>query len=371
MTTRWIALLLAAPALVAACGDNDAAPGPDGAPTATATVFAVGTDFATAGVASTISIPGLEVSTNVVEGVASTDPVVRHIGDRIFIVNRFGQDNVTVLDAADLSLIAQISTGSGSNPQDVAVVNDRLYVAAYGSPGLVVVDLNRPDDGVIETIDLSRLDPDGLPNCGTVVADSPDVMVVCGVLDDANFLAPRGPGVAVKFDVDGLDGDEEWPTEIRPLGLAHRPDASLDVWVGTVDDFSDPTAGGCIQDLSLGGFEPGCMVDNAALGGFASAMAWDPVDERLWVTVTTGFDEEDYAPIGKLVSVDILTGEVEPVPLAEGIRPMDLALCPSGHLVISDATRGVRVLAPGGREELTSEALDIGLPPVSNGLACY
>jgi hypothetical protein len=391
MTTRWIALLLAALVPAAACGDDarpagdaggdgtevdagstdqDAA-APDGAPAAVATVLAVGTDFSTAGVASTISVPGLEVTTNAVEGVASTDPVVRHIGDRVYIVNRLGQDNVTVLDAADLTLVAQISTGAGSNPQDVAVVNGRLYVAAWGSPGLVVVDLGRPDDGVIDTIDLSRLDPDGLPNCGTVVADSPHIMVVCGLLDDANFFAPRGPGIAVKLDTGGLDDALEWETPIRPFGLAYSPVGSLDVWVATVDDFSDPAAGGCIHDLSFLDLEPDCLVDNAALGGFASAMAWDTVTQRLWVTVTTGFDEEDFGPIGKLVSVDIDTGEVEPVTLADGVRPMDLALCPSGHLAISDATRGVRVLAPGAEEELTSGPLDIGLPPVSNGLACY
>ena len=388
MTTRWIALLLAAPVAAAACGD-DARPAGDAggggaeadagstavdaaAPDAHATVFAIGTDFSTTGVASTISIPGLDVAIGAVDGVASTDPVVRHIGDRLYIVNRLGQDNVTVLDAGDLSLVAQISTGAGSNPQDVAVVNGRLYVAAYGSPGLVVVDLDRPDDGVIDTVDLSAHDPDGLPNCGTVMADGADVLTVCGLLDDANFLAPRGPGIAVKLDAGGLDVVEEWPTAIRPFGLAHAPAGASEVWIPTVEDFADLAAGGCIQRLSfLDDLEPDCVVDNAALGGFASAMAWDATTERLWVTVTTGFDEDDFGPIGKLVSVDVITGDVEPVTLAEDSRPMDVAICPSGHLAISDATRGVRILSPGAGEELTSGPLDIGLPPVSNGLACY
>ena len=373
MTIRCSAfLLLGALALApAACGGDDDDDGGDGAE-AFSTILAVGTDFSTAGVATTISVPGLEVTTGAVEGVASTDPVVRHLGDRLFIVNRLGQDNVTVLEADDLTLVAQISTGAGSNPQDVAVVGDLLYVAAFNSPGLLVVDLTRPDDGVIDTVDLSDRDPDGLPNCGTVMADGADVLTVCSLLDDADFLAPRGPGVAVKLDVDGLDVVEEWPTEIRPFGLAYAPVGGSDVWVATVDDFADPGAGGCIQDLSfLDDLEPGCVVSNEDLGGFASAMAWDPATERLWVTVTTGFDPDDFGPIGNLVSVDIGTGEVEPVAMADGARPMDLALCPSGHLAVSDATRGVRVLAPGASDELTAAPLDIGLPPVSNGLVCY
>lgn len=370
MTTRAIALLLLALA-PAACGDDSQPDDGDGA-AALSTVLAVGTDFATAGVLSTIDVPDLEVTTNAVEGVASTDPVVRHIDDRVYIVNRLGQDNVTVLDAADLSLVAQISTGTGSNPQDVAVVDGLLFVAAYGSPGLVVVDLDRPDDGVIDTADLSAGDPDGLPNCGTVMADGADLLAVCGLLDDEAFLAPRGPGVAVKIDGEGLDVVEEWQTEIRPFGLAHAAAGGADVWVATIDDFSDPAAGGCIQRLSfLDDVEPTCAVDNAALGGFASAMAWDAETERLWVTVTTGFDEADFGPIGQLVAVDVATGEVETVAMADGARPMDLARCPSGHIAVSDATRGVRVLAPGGDEELTSGPIDIGLPPVSNGLTCY
>lgn len=395
MTTRWTALLLAALASATACnGDSDqvrdtdgegtdadagptdgvdAASAPDAAPTDLATVFAVATDFATAGVASTVSIPGLEVTTNAVEGVASTDPVVRHIGDRLYIVNRFGQDNVVVLDAADLSLVAQISTGAGSNPQDVAVVDDLLYVAAYGSPGLVVLDLSRPDDGVIDTIDLSALDPDGLPNCGTLVAMGREVIAVCGILDDANFLAPRGPGVAVWMQP-GTGDDMVMATmsQIRPFGLAQTIVTASLVMVPTVDDFANPSAGGCIEMISFtAGPQTRCLVENADLGGFASAVAWDADQERLWVTVTTSFDEDDFGPLGNLVTADITTGEVEPVTLAEGIRPMDLALCPSGHIALSDATRGVRVLAPNARLELTSSALDIGLPPVSNGLACY
>ncbi|HTE52857.1 MAG TPA: hypothetical protein VK698_18515 [Kofleriaceae bacterium] len=401
MTARW-PLLLLLPAAVAAtaCGDNlaglgdgggggtltDAAPGADAAPGGDAapvdgsitgaTGFAVATDYATAGVATTVSIPGLEVTTNAVEGVASTDPVVRRIGDRLYIVNRFGQDNVTVLDAGDLSLVGQISTGPGSNPQDVAVVGDLLFVAAFGGPGLVVIDITRPDDGVIETIDLSGLDPDdGLPNCGTVAAVGDRVVAVCGVLDDANFLTPRGPGVAAIIDPAGRAAvDTVTMTQIRPLGLAQvMGGAEPALLVATVADFSDLDGDGCVERITVGegGGASACLVDNADLGGFVSALAWDEAGDRLWMTVTTSFDENDFGPHGDLVSTSGEGGDLQRAALAEEVRPMDLALCPSGHLIVSDATRGVRVLAPGAAEELTSAALDIGLPPVSNGLACH
>ena len=105
---------------LAACGDDgrsgaDAGPpapdGGDGSATDRSTAFAVATDFVATGIASTIAIPSLDVSPNAVDGVASTDPVVRHQDGRLYVINRFGQDNVTVLEAATLQLIGQVSTG--------------------------------------------------------------------------------------------------------------------------------------------------------------------------------------------------------------------------------------------------------------------
>jgi hypothetical protein len=382
--TRLAPLALA---LLAACGDNlpplsegtvadagrgtkrDAAPTPDSGPTS-ATAFAVATDFFTTGVASTISIPALDVTAPAIEGVASTDPVARLQGDRLFVVNRLGQDNITILDPAGPVLVDQISTGAGSNPQDVARVGDRLYVAALAAPGLLVIDLTRPDEGVVDTIDLSQLDPkDGLPDCGSVVAVGDQIVAVCSVLDEA--FTPRGPG-QVALIAGGKVVDTVPMTQVRPFGLAQAaPDGS--VLITTVLDFADLDAGGCVERISTGKGTleaSGCLVDNADLGGMVSALAWNPSGGGIWMTVTTSFDEMDFGPHGDLVSLPA-GGEPARVDLPEEVRPMDLAVCPTGHLVISDATRGVRVLAPDAERELTSAPLDIGLPPVSNGLVCY
>ncbi len=382
--TRLAPLALA---LLAACGDNlaalpegtvadagggtepDAAATPDSGPT-TATAFAVATDFATTGVASTISIPELTLTVPAVEGVASTDPVARLQGDRLFVVNRFGQDNITILDPARLTLIDQISTGAGSNPQDVARVGDRLYVAALAAPGLLVIDLTRPDKGVVDTIDLSRLDPkDGLPDCASVVAVGDQIVAVCSVLDEA--FTPRGPG-QIALIAGGVVVDTVSMTQVRPFGLAQAAPAGDSVLITTVLDFADLDAG-CVESIAVGKGTleaSGCLVDNADLGGMVSALAWNPAGDGIWMTVTTSFDEKDFGPHGDLVSLPA-GGEPARVDLPEEVRPMDLAVCPTGHLVISDATRGVRVLAPGAERELTSVPLDIGLPPVSNGLVCY
>jgi hypothetical protein len=372
MTARWLVSIVLAgscAALSSACADDDGA----GATPTAATAFAVGTDFATTGIASTLAVPGLEMRPNAVDGVASTDPVVRWSDGRLAIVNRLGQDNITVLDP-DLTLVAQVSTGPGSNPQDVAIVGDLLFVAALDAPGVLVLDATRPEAGVIDTIDLSDLDPDdGIPDCGTIAPLGDRLLVVCGILDDS--FSPRGPGQVALIDpAERTVLDRGALDQIRPFGMGQVIGGSEPaLLVPTNFDFADPAAGGCVERIAVAGdaIESGCLVDNADLGGFVSALAWDPRAERVWMTVTTGFDPDDFGPLGELVSVDATGADLVHVELAEAVRPMDLARCPTGHLVLSDATRGLRVFAPEGDAELTSGALDIGLPPVSNGLTCY
>ena len=66
-------------------------------------------------------------------GAALGDPVLRYIDGKVYVINRFGSNNVTILDGKTLcSSIEQISTGANSNPQDVAVVGNKLYVPRIG-----------------------------------------------------------------------------------------------------------------------------------------------------------------------------------------------------------------------------------------------
>jgi hypothetical protein len=387
-TTTRLALLFAlvlglVSGLLAACGDDLArssdagAEAPDGGgddgPRATA--FAVGTDFVAAGIASTIDIPALAVEQNAVDGVASTDPVVRYQDGRIFIINRFGHDNVTVLDAGSLQLVAQISTGAGSNPQDVAADGDILYVPTLAGSGVAVLDLSRPEAGVVDTIDLSALDPDdGEPNCHSAVRVDRRLAVVCGILDE-NY-APRRRGIVAVVELDDPDAAVVRIAleHRRPFGFALAPPAGPlagDLLVPTAPKFLDPAAAGCLERVHIAGDAPagaGCLVDNATLGGFAAGLA--AAEDRVWIAVTTGFDPDDYGPLGFAAAWDPVAEAVGAPVTPDGVRALDVAACPGGFLAVSDATLGVRVYGASGAE-MSAAPLDVGLPPVSNGLVCY
>jgi hypothetical protein len=385
---KRVVLLIALVSACAACGGDDeilpdaaytgtdaATISPDAAPP-TSTVFAVGTDFSSAGIASTITVPGLSVTSNAVAGVASTDPVVRHIGDKLYIVNRFGADNVTIVDAGSLQLDTQISTGSGSNPQDVAIKGNTIYVAALGAAGVLVLDATKPGEGVQKTIDLTSLDTDdNKPNCNSLTLVGDKLFVTCQILDDTDqFLTPRGPGkVAVIDTTNDMLSTNFALTNKNPLGFLQSTAAGGayggDLLIATVPNYGDLSEG-CVERISTGETPAagGCLVQNSDLGGYAGGIAVQD-DDKIWFAVVEGFDSTDFGPLGKVLtyaSSTLSSASVTP----SGQRPFDVALCPTGQVAVSDATAGVRVYGSDGTE-LTTAALDIGLPPVSSGLVCY
>ena len=193
---RTIALLLLA---TAACGDNLDAPDAgmqmpdvDAAPQPPRAVIVAG-DFVPGhpGVLSVIDMTTKTVTTNAAPmGAIGEDPVLRKKGDELFVVNRASGNNVTILKASDFSLVEQLGTGPSTNPQDVVALGNKLFVATLGNKGGVI--LTRGSTQVTE-IDLSADDPDGKPNCNSVILAGNKLLFSCGLLDDTNmFLPPRG-----------------------------------------------------------------------------------------------------------------------------------------------------------------------------------
>lgn len=363
-----------------ACGDNgtirvpDAAPDaiPDAAPDAGAksTAFVLGTDYTSPGVASVIDIASLRVTPNAVAGVVGTDPALRYQDGRLYIINRFGNDNITIVDAESLALVDQISTGAGTNPQDVAVVGSTLFVAALNAPGILVIDQDEPD--TVETIDLSSLDPDRIPDCNSIYAVGSILVATCGVLDET--FQPRGPGQVAFINAETRELiDTTTLATPNPLGFLHRtPEDSAwggDLLIGTtrIGEFTT----GCLERISA---DPddlvarGCAVENSELGGFASGYAYGPND-ILYIAVTQGYDEG--GQVASLFAYDVAKGELGDEPLTDPAeRVFYIGLCPTGEWVLADAAGGIRIYDESG-EERTEDLLDIGLPPVAFGLACY
>lgn len=94
---------------------------------------------------------------------AHSDARVRWYNGRVYIVNRFGADNITVLDGSTFGFVRQFSVGNGANPYDIAFASPtQAYVTRYESSDLWVVN---PATGVhTGTLSLAGLaDADGIP----------------------------------------------------------------------------------------------------------------------------------------------------------------------------------------------------------------
>lgn len=371
--------------LLAACGDNhempDASPPGDGGPldahVPMPRAVAVAGDFGSpgTGIVSTLDVGALTVRQNVAAGAALGDPVLRYIDGKLYIVNRFGSNNVTILDGKTLQLVEQISTGANSNPQDVAVVGDKLYVPAMGTAGVVV--LTRGSTST-KTIDLSSLDTmgqnDGLPDCVSAYAVGTKVYVACGVLD--NFNATEVGKIAViDTATDTMVAHADMSAR-NPYGFFVRAPAGStfagDLLIPSVPDFTS-YATGCIERVSTGDTPTvGCGLTNQALGGFANKLAVSEAGDRLYIAVGT-YDSNFANQTGTLKSFDLTTGTLSETPISGANELIiDVAACPGGDVVGSDQTMnaaGLRVWR--GTAERTTGALPIGLRPTTSALVCY
>ena len=369
---------------LAACGDDvdtdhpDApveydAPPDSGEPAHERAVVVAG-DY-TAGNPGTLTV--IDVTTRTVlplsapQGAVAEDPVLRHDGGELLVVNRNAGTSVTILNADTLALVEQLGTGAGSNPQDVAVVGDKLVVATLGNKGAVVLERG---SSTITELDLSADDPDGKPNCMSVYKVGDKLYVACGLLDDTDqFLPPRGPGKVYVLDATTFEKIATLTlTTNNPITLFEQlpqfaPDAG-DLLLPTID-FS--TGEGCVERITTSGTPSaaGCVVDNAVLGNFASRVSVYAPPPLLYAVVPAA----DFS--GSAFKIYDLGGHTLTTTTSPSDQSIgDLVTCPrSGDLVVADTktgSSGLRIYR-GGTEQTTAP-LTVALKPSSqHGLVCY
>ena len=361
-----------------ACGDNHPLATPDAggsnapptdAPSTPRTVIAAPpANFTPPGILSELDVASQRVTQNLVAGVVGGDPIAELRNGMLYIVNR-DVNNVTIIDASTLAYVNQIATGIGSNPQDVAVVGDKLYVPAMGTAGVVV--LSQSTSTITKTIDLNSAvgETDGKPNCVAAYTVGTDVYVACELLDDTMMdLPPKGDGQVAVIDstTDTVRTTLALPAPNPQAEFTALPDGDLMI---AAQSFSDQ-ADGCIVRITPGSTPVAtCQIDNGALNGTSLHMALKPAPGPvLWLAVES-FD----GSTSTLSTWDVLDATVTNSLSAPGEVIQDVAACPDGSVVAADATMnatGFRVFS--GTTELTTKPLPFGEPPgFGNGMVCY
>jgi hypothetical protein len=324
--------------------------------------FVITTDFST----GTLSVIDLETR-QVTPHVASvySDATLRVHDRLIYVVNRFGQDNIQVIDPdRGFLTLRQFSTGNGTNPQDIAVVSpDKAYVSRYGSADLLIVN---PHTGVtLGTISLAAFaDGDGLPEMARMAVVGSRLFIACQRL--THFM-PVDPSVVAVVD---LSTDAVVDVDPTTPGVQGIP---LPLKNPVTDLVFDPVAGrllvGCagafgvldggIVAVDVTTLTAHTIVTETTLGGDIGDLAWNGPDHSYAIVSDAAFN-------ASVVAWSATTGaKLGTVYAPGGFSLPDCEVNARGELYVCDnrfAAPGVRVFRT-GVDTLLAGPLDTGLPP--------
>ena len=278
---------------------------------------------------------------------------------RLYVINRLGQDNIIVLDPADLTTpLTQFSVGNGSNPRDIEILaEDKAYVTRYASTDLLIVD---PRDGTeLGSVDLSAYaDDDGLPEMDQMVRVGNHVYVSCQRLDRNAAFTP-GEAVLVVIDITSDSVSDDIALSVTNPNTVLV--AGERIYVSASAGFGDRAGGIEIVDTRTAA-STGIAITEQQLGGDLSLLALRTSNAGFAVILDDNF-------ANSLVPVNLATGIVGPP--VEGLSGGFLAAIAidgnrllvgdhgsfsdpaSAGLKIFDATTGVLLSGP----------IDTGLPP--------
>ncbi|HEY4055472.1 MAG TPA: hypothetical protein VGM39_02650 [Kofleriaceae bacterium] len=345
----------------------------DGGEPAHERAFVVAGDFGTTGTLAQLDVQAKTVQKNLAPtGAVLGDVVMRHFGNELFVVNRSDGNSLTILKDTDHSLVEMVGTGANSNPQDVAVVGNKVYVAMYEGKGLKTFTRG---SSTLAEIDLSADDTDGNPNCSSVYAVGTKVFVACQLKVDGMLSMDRGPGKVYVVDT-------ATNTKVATLTLStHNPFSLFEQLPSTSDhasdliiDSTDFGSAGCIERITTGATPtaPGCLAQNSAIGGYVSRFDFTQAKAYMVVTGASG--------TGNVKTMTLSNSTIDAGQINGASEPIgDVAVCSSGSVVMTeqpgfgaptDAPNGLLVYSSTGQSQ-TATPLDIGRVPSSSwSLTC-
>jgi hypothetical protein len=294
-----------------------------------------------------------------------SDALVRVRGGVVAIVNRFLGDNVQILDPDHgFRTRLQCSTGPGSNPHDLAVLDaHKGYVTRYDRDTLWVIDPGATGCGGFQTgsIPLGSLaDADGLPEMSQMAIVGDRLFVALQRLDRTRGFAPTGPSLLAVIDT-ATDTIVDSVTLVGSNAFGDASGLVLDargrLLVAQAGDIFRTGDGGieAVDPVTLA--SDGFIVTEDALGGSVTDFVLVGPHKGYAVVLGSGLRN-------LLVAFDPETGSsLGTVATSSSYMP-DVTLAPDGQVWL--ATRGgVRIIDP--VTDAVVRRVDFGLPPFSIG----
>ncbi len=211
--TLWTLFLLGACHDSGTAPDSEATPGPLRARTeGVAVVATVASDY-TVGALAVVD----EETWAVEDAIAtvSSDPAVMADGGWLFLLNRYGFDNVRLYEPGALEApVVEFSVGDRANPQVAMMCAGGLFVTLHSRDYLPVYD--PATAWMIDEVDLSDFDDgDGSPEAATMVRFGDTLYVALEQFDQLGGWMPAG-GTIVKVDCRSRTVLEAWDAGNAP-----------------------------------------------------------------------------------------------------------------------------------------------------------
>ena len=336
------------------------------APARAARAYVVESDFSTgsfSAVDAATRVPSCDVAS------VHSDARVRWYNGRVYVVNRFGADNIEVLDGTTYGLVRQFSVGNGSNPYDIAFASPtHAYVTRYETSDLWIVN---PATGTHDgTISLAALaDADGIPEMDHLLVVGPLLFVSLQRVDRNNGFQPTDSSLVAVIDTrtDQLvDCDAAHPgvqgillPRTNPVTPFVFDEPRTRLYLGCAGRYGEPD-GGIVRLDPAALVADGVAAREDSLGGDVLDIAWHD-DARAYAIVS------DPAFNTQLIRWSPVTGRrLDTLYSPGGFSLADAELTPSGSEVwvcnSSFGSPGIRVFST-ATQGLVAGPIACTLPP--------
>lgn len=330
----------------------------------------VATDYQSSGSLSVMPLtapfaPQVDVET------VGVDPVIRYWHDHIYVVNRFGNDAVQVIDPVTHDTEREFSVGPLSNPQDIAVVDaSTAFVSRLGSRWLYVVN---PTTGAIaDSVDLgSFADADGRPEMSYMALAGNRLFVQVQRLDTNGSYNPVPPSYMAVIDVPSrtlVDVDPVTPgtqaitlTSTNPQQKMHLDEVARRLYVAETGRLG--VLDGGIEAIDIDTFQPlGFVLTEVTVGGDVSTPVLASSTRGYTLTSPDFFFTTTITAFNP--STGTVTGSLHTTPSFTSGLVFDAA---SERLYLADPRTtqpGIRVFDTNTDTQITAVPVSVGLPPV-------
>lgn len=305
----------------------------------------------------------LDMSSKSVEknrGIIHSDAVARVYGNLVYVVNRMGADNITIIDpASNYSIVKQFSVGSGMNPQDVVVSGDKIFVTLQLSNKIPIYDHKTYEK--ISEIDTSEYaDADGSSEPGEMVLAGDKLYISILRLDKNNYYSPTDKSyiIIVNTSTKKIEKDLQLGATNPFAGMVFDKDNDR-IIIGETGSFT--LQDGRIEFLDTkGDIITQQIIPESEWGGDLNKIAY--AKNKILAIVS----DENFNTV--LKAYDLVSSKIETVYSTTGFNLSGINIYNESEIYLCDRTKespGVRIFDLMRLSQKGTEPIDTGLPPVS------